>query len=209
VKNGIYKIPAAGGAVTTPWASDPSMNFPNGLLFDAANDLFVADSGGFIFEITPAGTVSKWLDDPLLVGSGTCMFAAPFPIGANGIVESGNAFYVSNTNIGSIVKIPIMADGSAGVPSVFAGPDCNALGGIDGIALDSDGSLVGVVNAQNKLVRIGTDGKIKSLFAGAPFDNPASVSIATIGGAKAVYITNSAFFDTKSPAPGLLSFPLP
>ena len=60
VKNGIYKIPAAGGAVATPWAGDPGMNFPNGLIFDAKGNLFVADSGGTIFEIDTNGTVSTW-----------------------------------------------------------------------------------------------------------------------------------------------------
>ncbi len=185
------------------------MNFPNGLVFDPNGDLFVADSGGYVFKIAPSGTVTTWLSDPSLVGSGTCMFAAPFPIGANGLVLTANAAFVSNTNLGSIVKIPIQADGSAGTPTALAGPDCNTLGGIDGIALDTDGSLVAVINSQSRLVRVGTDGKVTTLFSGKPFDNPASVSIATVGGKKAAYVTNSALFDTTAPSPGLLSFPLP
>lgn len=209
VKNGVYKIPAAGGAVMAPWASDPAMNFPNGLIFDAQNNLFVSDSGGTIFKITSNGTASKWLSDPSLVASGNCAFAAPFPVGANGIVQSGNAFYVANTNVGQIVKIPINADGSAGAPSIFAGPDCNALGGIDGISLDTDGSIIAVLNAQAKIVRVDTSGKVSTLFTGKPLDNPASTAIATVGGKKALYITNSAFFDMKTPAPGLLEYPLP
>ena len=209
VKNGIYKIPAAGGAVTAPWASDPTMNFPNGLLFDAQNNLFVSDSGGAIFKITSSGSVSKWLSDPSLVPSGNCAYAAPFPVGANGIVQSGDAFYVANTNVGQIVKIPIKADGSAGVPTIFSGPDCDALGGLDGISLDTDGSILGVINSQNKLVRVDKAGKVSTLFAGMPLDNPATTAIGTVGGKKALYITNSAFFDAKTPAPGLLEYPLP
>lgn len=210
VKNGVYKIPAAGGAVTAPWASDPSMNFANGLVFDAAGNIFVADSGGFIFKIAKDGTVTTWLTDPSLVGKGsTCMFAAPFAIGANGIVQSGNAFYVANTNFGQIVKIPIKGDGSAGTPTLLAGPDCNALGGIDGISLDTDGSILGVLNGQSKIVRVGMDGKTTTLSSGKPLDNPASTWIATVGGKKALYVTNSAFFDMTMPAPGLLEYPLP
>jgi sugar lactone lactonase YvrE len=208
VKNGIYKLPPTGGAVKAPWASDPAMNFPNGLIFDPQNNLFASDSGGFIFKITSTGTVSKWLADPLLVASGKCAFAAPFPVGANGIVRTSNAFYVANTNVGQIVKVPISADGSAGTPSIFAGPDCDALGGIDGISLDTDGSILAVLNTQNKLIRVDTAGKVSTVVAGMPLDNPATTSIATVGGKKSVYITNSAFF-SKTPAPGLLAYPLP
>ena len=209
VKNGVYKIPAGGGAVTAPWASDPSMNFPNGLIFDDAGNLVVADSGGSLFKIAPDGSTSQWLADPSLAPSGNCQYAAPFAVGANGIVQSGDAFYMSNTNVGQIVKVPINPDGSAGTPSIFAGPDCDALGGIDGIALDTDGSLLGVLDTQAKLVRIDTKGQVSTLFAGEPLDNPASTWITATGGKKTLYLTNSAFFDTTTPAPGLLAYLLP
>jgi sugar lactone lactonase YvrE len=210
VANGVYKLPAAGGSVATPWATDPDMGFANGLLFDQAQNLWVADSGGAVFKIATNGAVTKWIADPsLAAAASTCQFMAPFVVGANGIVQSNGAFYVSNTNVGQIVKIPINGDGSAGTPSIFAGPDCDALGGLDGITLDTDGSIVGLVNTQNKLVRVGTDGKVTTLFTGSPLDNPASLAIGTASGQRTVYLTNSAFFDTKSPAPGILSYPLP
>jgi sugar lactone lactonase YvrE len=207
VKNGVYKIPAAGGAVTAPFAQHPEMNFPNGLWLDPSNDIFVADSGGAVFDIKPDGTTTKWASDPSLVGTSmACAHAAPFAIGANGIVRIGNDFYVSNTNLGQIVKIPIQANGSAGLPSVFAGPDCNALGGIDGITVDADGvSILGLVNTQNKLVRIDSTGAVATVYAGKPFDNPASLVL----DGKTLYMTNSAFFDMASPMPGLLSISLP
>jgi sugar lactone lactonase YvrE len=208
-RRGVYKIPASGGAVMEPWATDPEMNFPNGLLLDAQSNLFISDSGGSIFKITSDGAVSKWLSDPSLVASGSCMYAAPFPIGANGIVQSGDAFYVANTNVGQIVKVPINPDGSAGTPSIFAGPDCDALGGIDGISLDADGTILGVVNTQSKLVRVDQDGNVSTVFTGTPLDNPASTSIATVGDKRALYITSSAFFSATTPAPGLLEHPLP
>jgi hypothetical protein len=211
VTNGIYKIPAAGGAVTTPWATDTDMNFPNGLTFDAAGNLFVADSGGTVFEIAPDGAVAAWATDLLLSGEGsTCMFAAPVPLGANGAIIVGDAMYVSNTNFGSIVKIPIMPDGSAGAVAAFSGPDCNTLGGIDGIAATPNGGqIVGVVNSQNELVKISlTDGSFIEGDASLLFDNPASISIAMVDGVFRAYVTNSAFFDTAAPQPALLSVPL-
>jgi sugar lactone lactonase YvrE len=209
VKNGVYKIPAAGGAVQDPWATNAEMNFPNGLLLDGT-DLFVADSGGAIFKIKSDGSVTKWASDPALTGTDmSCKNGAPFPLGANGIVKIGSDFYLSNTNLGSIVKVPINGDGSAGTAKVVAGPDCNALGGIDGIAVDADGkSILGVLNGQSKLVRIDpAAGKVTGVFAGAPLDNPASISVDTSAKPTA-YITNSAFFDQKAPAPGLLSLAL-
>ncbi|MFT3775952.1 MAG: hypothetical protein QM820_62200 [Minicystis sp.] len=211
VKNGVYKLPAAGGAVNDPWAADPEMNFPNGFVFDDKKNLFVADSGGAIFKIAGDGTVTKWLADPSLSAAGAnCSFGAPFPIGGNGIVFDKGVFYVANTNVGQIVSIPVNGDGSPGTPAILVGPDCNALGGIDGLASDGDGGLYGVINSQSKLVHLAAgSSKFEDVFTGAPLDNPASISVATVGGKKAAFITNSAFFDMKAPAPGLLSYPLP
>lgn len=209
VKNGVYKIPAAGGAVASPFASDPEMSFPNGLLLDGA-DLFVADSGGALFRIAPDGTTAKWTSDPSLVGTDmSCVNGAPFPLGANGLVKMGGAFYVANTNLAQIVKIAINADGTAGAASVFAGPDCDKLGGIDGLAVDADGkSLLGVLNGQSKLVRIDTAGAVTELLVGKPLDNPASIVVEKNGAAASAYITNSAFFAAEAPEPGLLLVPL-
>jgi sugar lactone lactonase YvrE len=210
VKNGVYKIPAAGGSVADPFASDPEMNFPNGLVIDADKNLFVADSGGAIFKIKSDGTVTKWTADPLLLGTDmTCMYAAPFPIGGNGIVILDGAFYVANTNLGSIVKIPIKADGTAGTAALFSGPDCEALGGIDGLAVDADGkSLLAVLNSQQKLVRIDPTGKISDVFVGAPLDNPASIVVEKDAASATAYITNSSFFNMTMPTPGLLAYKL-
>jgi sugar lactone lactonase YvrE len=211
VKNGVYKIPAAGGAVTDPWATDAEMNFPNGLVFDDKGNLFVADSGGAIFKIASDGTVTKWLADPTLSAAGaSCMFGAPFPIGANGIVLDKGVFYVSNTNVGQIVSIPVKPDGSAGTPAILAGPDCNALGGIDGIASDGKGGLYGVINSQSQLVHLAAgSAKVEVTYMGMPLDNPASIVVGTVGGKTSAFVTNSAFFDMMTPAPGLLSYPLP
>lgn len=207
VANGIYKIPAAGGAVTLPFTTNAEMNFPNGLYLDASNDVYIADSGGAIFKMSTAnGAITKWKADPLLVGTDTsCMYAAPFAIGANGIVRIGDAFYVSNTNLGSIVKIPINGDGTAGAATVFAGPDCNTLGGIDGIDVAPDGkTILGVINSRSEVVQVDEAGKVTAVFTGKPLDNPASLDVSGTD----AFITNSAFFDAMTPAPGLLVLPL-
>lgn len=208
VANGIYKVPAAGGAVTTPFATNPEMNFPNGLWLDAAaNAIFVADSGGAIFKVDKTtGATTKWLSDPLLVGTDlSCMYAAPFPIGANGIVRIGDTFVVANTNLGSLGKIAINGDGTAGAATNFVGPNCNALGGIDGIDVGPDGkTIIAVINSRNELVQIDSNGDVVGSVGGEPFDNPASVDVVGTN----AYVTNSAFFNTTDPAPGVLVYAL-
>jgi sugar lactone lactonase YvrE len=207
VPNGIYRIPADGGAVAEPFAADPAMGFPNGLVFDDRGVLFVADSGGTIFQVDADGTVTPWLSgEPTLAPPATpCHYAAPFPIGANGLVASHGAFYVANTNAGQIVRIPINDDGSPGHAAIVAGPDCDRLGAIDGLTVDADGNLLAAINVQNKLVRVSRDGRtITDVFAGKPLDTPASVTVS----AGTLYVTNAAFFDTTAPTPGLLAYPL-
>lgn len=210
VKNGVYKIPAAGGSAAAPFATDAAMNFPNGLLLDGA-DLFVADSGGTIFRIATDGTATAWAADPSLADpGGSCQFKAPFPLGANGIVKIGSAFYVANTNAGSIVKVAVNGDGTAGAVTPLSGPDCEGLGAIDGIAVDTDGtSILAVLNGQNKLVRIDSAGAVTPLYTGAPLDNPASISVVKGAAGSTAYITNSSFFNQSAPTPGIVAVPLP
>ena len=88
--------------------------FPNGAAFDAKGNLLVADSAaGRIFSVTPQGAVSTWSQDAELAGWTTCNAPLPFPIGANGIVFTPTAAYVSNTSRGSILKIAVDASGNA------------------------------------------------------------------------------------------------
>ncbi|HVY47401.1 MAG TPA: hypothetical protein VHB21_16045, partial [Minicystis sp.] len=197
---GIYKIPAGGGAATL-FASDPAMTFPNGLVFDGTGNLYVADSAaGAIFKITNMGVVTNWLTDPSLAGNATnCTPTTPFPIGANGIIYRGTSLVVSNTNLGELISIPIDM-GNAGTPTVLAGPDCNTLGGIDGIVANGS-AILGAVNTQNKIVSISSTGAVTTLVSGAPLNGPASVAIADNSGYSQLIITNSDFFNGTD-APG-------
>jgi sugar lactone lactonase YvrE len=216
VNPGVYKIPPTidGGAVTTPFASDPNMNFPNGLDLDAKGNLLVADSaGGVIFSVTPAGVVTTWKSDPELAGTPACAAPLPFPIGANGIAFTPSTVYVANTAKGSLLKIAVNADGSAGAVTPIV-KDCKYVG-FDGITLDTDGSILVVQNGiGGTLYRVTPTGTVTTLATGAPMDGPGSVTIATWNGAKSALVTNTAFFsvgiDGGSPKPALLRFaPLP
>jgi len=106
--------------------------------------------------------------------------------------------YVTNTDKGTLVRIPIQPDGAAGTAALAAGPSCDELNGADGLAIAPDGSFVVAVNHQDKLVRIDRKGAITTIAAGAPLDFPSS--LAFDGGT--LYVENFAFLDQK--APGLL-----
>ena len=219
---GIYKIPAAGGPVTTAFAADAAMSLPNGLVFDKDGNLFVTDSAlGAIFKISPDGkTVTNWLTDPLLKGdiaaTNPCKTVLGIPFGANGLALSHGAFYVANTDKAALIKIPIKADGTPDVAVEFSTSDpatCLPLQGADGITVDTDGSILVAGNGGNALVRVGMDGKATVLAKGGLFDGPASVALATLGSKKHALLTNFGLvtlLSMKTPKVALLSYgPLP
>jgi len=208
---GVYELPPGGGTSMAPFATDANFGFPNGGAFDAHGNLLVADSAtGRVLSVTPAGVVSTWKADDTLAGSTACNAPLPFPIGANGIVLTPSAAYVTNTSKGSIVKIDVDGNGDAGAATTIVA-DCQ-YAGFDGIALDSDGTLLAAINGSpGKLARVTTSGAVTVLASSAPLDGPASVAFVDgWNGGRYALVTNSAFFDTSSPKPGLLAYgPLP
>jgi sugar lactone lactonase YvrE len=212
---GIYRLPEDGGTASVfsaGAASTPPMNAANGLVFVGSN-LFVADSEGIIFEVTPGGTATVWSNDPSLAPASSsspgCVTNAgpivPLAIGANGIaVDAAHAnLYVTNTDFGRIVKFPITSNGAGPVSTVVE--DCS-IAGADGIQVASDGSLIVAVNAQNEIVRVTTAGQLTVLAEGGALQTPASILIQ--GGQ--LLITSSTFFYAQPdggapPQPGLLT----
>jgi sugar lactone lactonase YvrE len=191
---GVYAIPTGGGAVTQPWSTHPEMTFPNGLDVDGAGDVWVADSGGAIFKIDPDGHASSWLRHPLLVGDpATCGFPIPIPIGANGIVATPTDVWVTNTDRGALVRVPLLPDGTAGAPEAVL-DDC-AYAGADGLAR-KEGELVFAVNAKNEIVRWSREHGPSVVATGRPLDFPASVVFR--GGD--LYVSDLAFLDKAAPS---------
>lgn len=184
LKSGVYRLPVGGAAgKATLFASDKNMTFPNDLLFGPQGQLFVSDSAsGSLFVIEPNGNVRTWVSDPLLKGDRNFCPPAQLPInvGANGIAfdKNGTSLFVLNTDRASIIRVPIMKDGSAGKPGLFVGPDCNILNGADGVVVDNnDDSMIIAVNKLNKIVKVSMDKKITVLESGGILDFPASVKI--------------------------------
>jgi sugar lactone lactonase YvrE len=210
----IYKIPPTidGGLVDHPFATDPNLVFPNGLAFDTRGTLYVTDSAtGVVLAVSAEGKVSTWASGPALSGSPSCPAPLPFPMGANGIVMTPESAFVANTAKGSIVRISILPDGSAGAQTTLF-EDCRYVG-LDGLARATDGSLwIAQNGAPGRILRATESGDVSVVHAGAPLDGPASLAFDREG--KSLLVTNAAFFsvaaDGGAPAPSLLRYgPLP
>jgi sugar lactone lactonase YvrE len=205
VQAGIYRIPNRGGPGEL-FAKDAALAFPNALTFDGQSALWVTDSGsGSVFRIDTEGNVLRWATGPELTGDKeACDAAGPgFPIGANGLVVEDDAVYVVNMDQATLVKIPRNAQGNAEAPEILAGPDCDTLGGADGLVRALDGGFLVAVNRQNKLVHVNAEGSVKTVLRGAPLDFPATLAYSD----NTLYVTNFALNNAsqgKDAAPGLV-----
>jgi sugar lactone lactonase YvrE len=186
----------------------------NGLAFDKQGDLFVTDSiTGNIWRVPldGSGAAGVWYEDVdnLLKGCGDV------PVGANGIAYRQGNFYVANTSLGMVVRIPQGVDGVSGEAQVVAGdPDCDPLNdelfSMDGIAFDVHGDLYAALVIQDKLVKIDLeDGSFTTLLTAADgLHNPASLAFGTgKGDRQQLLITNYAVIPRPGPSlgPAILS----
>lgn len=198
---GVYRAAAGGGAAAL-FATDAAMIFPNAIGFHSSGDMYVTDAmAGAVFRVTEDGTVSLFLQDPLLAGDKTICGndAALFDIGANGLSVSGDALFVANTDQATLLRIPIESGGVAGTPEIIAGPDCAALGGIDGISRAADGSFYAALNRQHAIARITTSGDVSVVLEDPRLDFPATVRLSPTE--DALYITNFALEHALSGEP--------
>lgn len=224
---GIFKIPAGGTdggtVVGAPWAAGSNttiMKNPNGLAFDDGGNLYVTDPGGSIFKIPAAGgsVAAPWTSDTKLGTGGACPGGSPTPTGANGIAfdTAGQAVFVTNTDRGAIVKVPVVALGAAGVAS-DAILDCGKLKGADGLALDArDHSFVVAVNGQNLVRRVSATADFTLIFQGPPLDSPAGIvqllPAAAPPAPEEFFVSNSAaaaVAEAGTPKPSVIKLTIP
>lgn len=181
---------------------------PNDLAFDHAGNMFVTDPVlGRIWKITPGGTPSVFADDPLLDGTPDDPALKFRALGANGIAFDAHErfLYVSNTDQGSIVRIPMFG---APTPELFA--EDPMLRGSDGIAFDRTGTLFVAVNGLDSLATVDRRGDVELLASGAPLDGPSSLVFSAEHGKDTLFVVSSAFsrtfgFETGTPMPALLA----
>jgi len=199
------------GTIAQQFAALDQTGGPNDLAFDDVGNAFVTDPFlGKVWKVTPQGTASVWLSDPLLEGNAASPFIVFHAQGVNGIAfdKHKRNLYLGNLDYGRIIRVPIGRHGEAGAPSVWVSDP--RIQGADGIAFDDGGNLFVAVNGQNKLVRISKHGHIDVLFEGAPLDSPSSVAFGrTRRDDDTLYVASSAFLrtfgiQTGTPTPALL-----
>lgn len=171
--NGVYRV--GRGGTTERLRGTEAIGLPNGLAFDRRGDLFVTDSvGGAIWRVPANGSAELWLQHPLLEGDNSA--PPPVPLGVNGIAFRDGTLFITNTEKGSVIRVPVKRDASPGTLSVLAeGP---ALIGADGLTLDTRGSLYVAVNGQNTVVQISPGGATLTTLATAAdgLDSPSDVA---------------------------------
>jgi DNA-binding beta-propeller fold protein YncE len=127
---------------------------PNGMVFDAAGNLYFSDSfQGAIFRIADAATcspctVTTFAHDPLLATAGFP------PFGANGLALSadGATMFIANTGDNRVLKM----DMASATISVFA----ESVHGADGLLLDQSTGLLWVAaNQGDQLVALDANGR--------------------------------------------------
>ncbi len=176
--HGIWRIDTVSGQPER-YATLPLEAQPRGLTF-RGTDLFVADgSNGRIYKVGTGRDSQVWASDALLkgrfgrVGASSLAFNKARPLGlVLGGTETLQEFlYVSNTDAGRVVRIPIFSDGSAGPVEELI--RSSLLEGIRGFTFDtgpSGGSLIATVSSGNRLVAVSPapDAKVQILAEAVP-----------------------------------------
>jgi len=134
----------------------PADTFPNALVIDGKRDRFlVTDStGGRIWQAPlRGGEASVWSADPALAPDGF--------FGANGLKVHDGAVWASNSDHGTIVRIPVTKSGGSGRAEVRA----TGLEGIDDFDFTGRSTeILAAINQTSKLVRVGADGAQETLL---------------------------------------------
>jgi uncharacterized protein (TIGR03437 family) len=157
-------------------ATSAQVNFPYGLVFDGAGNLYISDSSNNVIrKVTPAGTISTLVTPQLANPAGLAMDAA----GNLYIAVQGSRFSAS-TNNNSILKVSpggtvttVAGNGTGGF-SGDGGPATGAeLDGPSGVAVDAQGNLYIADTLNNRVRKVTPDGTIStvagngtSLFSG-------------------------------------------
>ena len=209
--NGVWKFDRKTGEVTKAPGSE-AIVLANAIAFDERGNMYVTDSViGAVWRIPKKGGPAElWLVDATLEGL-NIIPDVPVPIGANGIAYRQGALYVSNTEKGSIVKIPIGRNGDPGTPSVVL--QDAAIFGIDGIALDVHGDIYAAIIAQSAVKKISMRPNVTVQILGDAFPvlDASSLAFGTGNGMRStLYVVNYGVFSQAlfgaEPRPAILAF---
>jgi sugar lactone lactonase YvrE len=233
---GVYRMGREGQIELLPGTNQ--IFFANGLAFDNIGTLYITESvslmgppppfgQGGIWRIPRGGPAELWMRDGILAGTGA--LGQPVPIGANGIAYYRDNLYVTNTEKGTVLRIPVWPDGSLGLPELWTTllevPESPLAGaplpvGGDGVALDVHGNLYVAVLTRSAVVRLNLLDKSQETVAAfrvpdtlplyAPFDFPASLFFGTGKGERTnLFVSNLGLGKVRVPSlpwagPGLV-----
>ncbi len=176
------------------FATSPLFNAPNGVVFDAAGNLFVTNIGGSnntVEKVTPFGTVSNFV--PPSAG-------LDFPVEI--AINSVGTFFVSNRELNTISQIAPTGEVSTFVSSGLDSPR--------GLAFDADGNLYVANQNANTISKIAPNGTASvwissglSLPQGLTFDSIGNLYVSDLGTLSILKITPEGLVSTYAHPGGL------
>ena len=192
-KTGIWRIDRHGGA-PRQIATLPPNGFPNGLALDERRGvLYAADSVlGTVWRVSlKSGRRTAWATGAALQ-PGTGPNAAG--IGVNGLRLHHDAVWVSNTDAGTLLRIPVRRDGSAGQIQIRA----KGLAGIDdfGFVERHHDTVLAALNTASEVALVRPDGThTVVLTQDDGLSNPTSVAVR----GRTAYVPSAAYFTHQDP----------
>ncbi|MGW7545496.1 hypothetical protein ACWGKQ_30955 [Streptomyces sp. NPDC054770] len=178
---GLYRLRPGGAPERI--AALPASGLPNGLALDERTGTsYAADSVlGTVWAIPMSGGRAQvWSSAPELASTGF--------LGANGIKVHGGDVWASNTDKGTLLRIPLRHARPGPVQVRVDG-----LGGIDDFAFTGGGDVIAALDLQSTVVRIGRHGHVMPFLDSA--DGVRNPTSAVVRG-RTVYVLNSAFSGT-------------
>ncbi|KUN09699.1 hypothetical protein AQI95_03815 [Streptomyces yokosukanensis] len=170
----------------------PPTGFPNGLVLDEQRGvLYATDSVlGTVWRLPrQGGPATAWATGPAL---------DPLPdpargFGVNGVKIRRDTVWVSNSDRGTLLRIPVRADGSAGPVETRA----TGLAGIDDFAFLGPGtSVLATADTANSLELVGPDGATTTVLSARDgLSNPTAVAVS----GRTVYVANAAYYTQRDP----------
>jgi hypothetical protein len=169
-------------------AALPATSFPNGLTLDArTHTLYATDSVlGTIWRVSTRGGVpTAWSTAPQLADTGF--------LGANGLKLHNGALWATNLDQGTVLRIPIRPDGSAGTVATVA----TGMVGIDDITFTGGGDqLLAAMVVPNEVALVRSDGSHSIVLTAADgLENPTSIALR----GDTVYIFSAAYLTAHDP----------
>lgn len=169
-------------------AALPADGLPNGMALDRRTGrLYIADSvRGTIWTVpVTGGTPTAWLSAPELAYSAIA--------GANGVKVHNGALWVSNTDDGTILRVPLLPGGRPGQLQVRA----TGLTTVDDFTFTGAGDEILVaLNHTDTVVRIRPDGHQTTVLTAADgLQNPTAIEVR----GTTVYVLNAAYVTAEDP----------